>query len=255
MYKWKQTFKNLSRPLAVALAACLPFILVNMALADPTYKSTNYGVDEVFMGAGGLNDASSSRYSARASLGDIVVGNSVGTDYQLYGGFVTTPDPYLELVVNGSNTNLGYLETDKAATTSGTFTVRAYLASGYVVVNGSDPPINGEGAGHTFTALTEPTAYAQNTEMFGINLVANTAPASVGADPLQIPDASYSFGTAATGYDTANSYQYDKGETIALSNKSSGTTQYTVSYMFGISEATPAGEYVFNHVIVVVATY
>jgi hypothetical protein len=232
-------------------------ISYNYVLAEPTYSSTNYGVDEVFMGSGGLNDASSDNYQARASLGDLSVGNSVGIDYQMYGGFTTTPDPYISLIVNGVSLDLGYLDTALAATTNATFQVKAYLASGYVVTNGSDAP-SYTSAGNTHylsTPSVTPTPSVPGVEQFGINLVANTSPTTFGAYPVQIPDNTYSFGQVAVNYNTPNVYMYNKGDTIAYSNKSSGYTEYTVSYLYNISQATPAGIYSFNHILIATATY
>ena len=54
----------------------------------------------------------------------------------------------------------------------------------------------------------------------------------------------------ATGYQTTNLFKYVKGDTVAFSSKSSGETDYTVSYLYNISGGTPAGNYVFNHVLV-----
>lgn len=254
MGKIKQTLGLCARTFGILLAVIgLAFWSVRV-VAAPTYVSPNYGVDEVFMGSGGLNDASSASYKARASLGDTAVGNASSTNYQAYGGFTTTPDPYLELTVNSINVDLGYLSTSETKYTSATFQVRTYLASGYVAVNGSDPPYNSAGATHTLANLTSPTAAATNAEQFGINLVDNATP-NVGATLQQLPDASYSFGTVAADYGTADLYKYVKGDIIASSPKSSGLTLYTVSYIYNISSATPAGEYNFNHVIVVTSTY
>jgi hypothetical protein len=255
MGKGKQTVKNLIRCSLILVVAVLPFILVNVSFADPTYKSTNYGVDEVFMGAGGLNDASSTTYKARASLGDIAVGNTESTTFQAYGGFVTTADPYIELVVNPTNIDLGYLSTTSVATASATFTIRTYLASGYIITNASDPPsYTSGGSTHYLAAISAPDISRPGTEQFGINLVDNSSP-NIGAAPNQIPDSSYSFGQVATDYATADNFKYAKGDTIAYSTKSSGVTEYTVSYLYNIATDTPAGEYVFDHIIVGTSTY
>lgn len=84
-------------------------------------------------------------------------------------------------------------------------------------------------------------------------------PASLGGgvskNPLQLPDNTFSYGVAETGYNTPNQYKYAKGDVIASSSKSSGVTQYTVSYIYNISSSTPAGQYVFNHVIIATSTY
>lgn len=255
MGKSKQTFKHGIALFVLIGVGLVPFAFSQLVSAAPTYSSSNYGVDEVFMGSGGANDMSSSSYRGRASLGDTGVGNSASSTYQAYGGFTTTADPYIELIVTSVNTDLGYLSTTAATTTTTTFTVRTYLASGYVVVNGSDPPLNTVSPTRYLTALSSPTAYSAGTEQFGINLVANTSPATFGADPVQVPGATYSYGAAASGYNTANQFKYVKGDTIASSASSSGVTQYTVSYMYSISTSTPAGQYNFNHIIIATSTY
>lgn len=236
------------------LAAVLvsPMVVSGVVFAAPTYSSSNYGVDEVFMGAGGLNDASSASYRARASLGDTGVGNSSSSSYQAYGGFTTTTDPYLEFVVTAATVDLGTLSTSTTSTGTATFTVKTYLASGYVVRTESDPPKNST---YALAGIASASAAAPGTEQFGINLVANTSPATIGANPVQIPDASYSFGAAAAGYDTPNLYKYIKGDTIASSNKSSGTTQYTITYIANISGVTPGGQYTMSHDLVATSTY
>lgn len=255
-----QTLKNVSFTMALVAFLASPLVFIEVAGAAPTYTSNSYGVDEVFMGAGGANDMSSANYKGRASLGDTAVGNSASGSYQAYGGFTTTSDPFIELIVNSVSTDLGYLSHTATSTTVTSFTVRTYLASGYVVVNGSDPPLSTSGAAnHTLNALTTPTASAIGTEQFGINLVANTVPATLGGgvskNPIQLPDSTYSFGTAATGYNTANLYKYVKGDTIASSPSTSGNTQYTISYIYNITDATPAGEYKFNHIVIATSTY
>lgn len=256
MGNYKQTLKRFSA-LAVMIGAILsPGAFTSLVLAAPTYSSPTYGVDEVFMGSGGVNDAASTNYRGRASLGDLGIGNSASTNYQAYGGFTTTPDPYIEMAVTTTNVDLGYLSTGSTTFTTNTFTVRTYLASGYVVVNAADPPKNTGPLGNFLNALSSPTAPAIGSEQFGINLMLNDAPAVSGsADPQQIPSGAYSNGAAQAGYNTKNVYKYVKGDTIAGSSSSSGTTQYTISYMYNISSNTPSGQYDFNHIIVATSTY
>lgn len=249
----KQTYKRFFGIFIVSAVLCFPIIISNVVFAEPPpYSSTNYGVDEVFMGAGGVNDANSANYNARASLGDTGVGNSSSNNYQAYGGFTTTTEPYLEFIVNASTIDLGTLTTSSAKTGSATFTVRTYLASGYVVRTASDPPQNGS---YTMAGMASTAPSSPGTEQFGINLVANTSPTNIGANPVQIPDSSFSFGQVATGYDTANQYKYVKGDTIAFSNKSSGTTEYTMTYLANIKSTTPGGIYAMAHNLVATSTF
>lgn len=145
MGKFIQTFKNIGLAIILVAFVASPLVYTELASAAPTYSSSSYGVDEVFMGAGGANDMSSATYRGRASLGDTAVGNSASGSYQAYSGFTTNADPYIEMDVTTSSTDLGYLSTTATSSATTTFTVRTYLASGYNVVNGSDPPTNTSG--------------------------------------------------------------------------------------------------------------
>jgi hypothetical protein len=98
-------------------------------------------------------------------------------------------------------------------------------------------------------------ASSVGTEQFGINLRANTSPATFGADPVQVPDNTFSFGTVAAGYNTPNQYKYVKGDTIASSSRSSGETDYTISYIMNIGNLTPGGTYNMAHVLVATSTF
>ena len=123
----------------------------------------------------------------------------------------------------------------------------------------SDPPTSTLPNHPTMAGLTTPTASSPGTEQFGINLVANTtvcgAPTNFGADPIQVPSNTYSFGQVSSGYNTCGLFKYVKGDTVAYSTRSSGETDYTISYLFNISNITAAGAYQFNHILVATSTY
>jgi len=226
-------------------------IATGAALAQSS--STNYSVREYYFGNGGQLDSGSTNFQARVSIGDTGVGYGESANFGAWAGYTTTNDPFIELVVTASSTDLGVLSPSSAATATGAFYVRTYLASGYAITTGSAPPTNE--SGDTLAPMTAGGTSSPGTEQFGINLVANTSPATFGANPVQVPDASFSFGYAATGYDTANNFRYNKGDVIAKSNSSTGRTDYTVSYLFNISNVTPAGNYIFNHYIVATSTF
>jgi len=218
-------------------------------------SSTNYSVDEVFFGTGGQLNSCSTLYCAKQAAGEMGVGRSTSTNYSAQSGFNTFRTPSLTFTVTGGSTDLGVLSTLSTSRTTATFSVKSYLAGGYVVQTVSDPPVATSNGTHTLNNLTSPTAQAANQEQFGINLVANTTPPLFGADPDQIPDSTFSFGQAATGYNTPNLFKYVKGDTVALSTKSSGQTNYTISYIFNIGPLTPAGTYNFGHVLVATSTF
>ncbi len=141
--------------------------------------------------------------------------------------------------------------------TTGTFSVKTYLASGYIVQIASDPPDNG--GTHQLNTMSGPSLSSPGTEQFGINLVANTtacgSPQNIGADPVQVPDSTFSYGTAASGYDQCGKFKYNKGDVIAQSTKSSGETDYTISFLYNISTGTTDGIYVYHGVIVATSTF
>lgn len=217
--------------------------------------SSGYSTDQTFFGSGGELNACSSgptSYCSKQTAGELAIGQTAGTAYKAVAGFNTTDVPFLEFVVTGANIDLGVLNTGTTARANGTFSVRAWQAGGYTVTTTSNPPRNNN---YTLAGLTTPTASAVGTEQFGINLVANTSPATFGAVPQQVPNSDFSFGSAEPGYNTANLYKYVKDDIIARANSSTSITTYTVSYIFNINTRTAGGTYTFNHILVATGTY
>ncbi len=223
-----------------------------MDIAFAQSSSNNYQIKESFVGPGGQLDSSSANYSARASLGDTGVGYGESTDYGAWSGYTTTDVPFLEFSVNTTSVDLGIVTTSAATTGSATFSVRTYLSSGYAVTT-SSPGMQNYIV--TLTNLASQTASSAGTEQFGINLVANTSPVSVGSNPVQVPDGTFSFGTVATGYNTTNVYKYVDADIIAESAKSSGQTDFTITYLMNISDITPGGVYVMTHSVIATPTF
>ncbi len=220
-----------------------------------TSSSPNYRVDQTIFSSGSQNEACSDEFCSDQTVGDLTVGNTQGNLYQAYAGFNTTDEPFLEFVVTSSNIDLGYLDPGETSTANGTFYVRAWQASGYVVQTVSDPPTNIHSSSHQIDPLTSPSASSEGTEQFGMNLVANTDPETFGADPQQVPDNTFSFGQVAADYDTPNLFKYQKNDVVAFSSQSTSVTIYTISYIFNIDFATPSGQYDFAHTLVATGTY
>lgn len=235
----------------IALSLLCTLGLPSIAFAAQS-SSTNYQVNEVFVGSGGELNACSTTYCSKQSAGDLAVGNAASANYQAQAGFNTDRTPYIECVVSNTSVDLGSLSASSTKTATATFTVKAYLAHGYSVRNASDPPTNNS---YTLTPISIPSGSVTGTEQFGMNLVANTTPITFGADPVQHPDNSFAFGVVSADYSATNTYKYTKGDVIASSPSSSSTTTYTISYIFNMSNVTPGGAYNFNHVLVATGTY
>lgn len=238
-------------------------------LGDPTSSSNSYQVIEGEVGGNGQFNSSSTSYTLNpnvddggSSLGESAVGNSASNNYSSGAGFDTTAQPGLTLVVNTGLVDLGVLSTITASTGTATFSVKNYTSYGYVVqVIGATPTHSG----HPLAALTTDTASAAGTEQFGINLRTNTSPTTVGADPVQVPSSTFSYGVAGDGvtgtygttrpYTIPGNFRYNSGETIASAPKSSGETDYTMTLMANISTTTPGGNYTGPLTIVATGTY
>lgn len=235
----------------------LGLILCNVFLAPVSAQvpsSTNYSVQESGFSSGSSINSSSASYSARLSAGDLAVGQSESTLFQTYAGPINPSEEYVELVIPATTVDMGVLDPGTPGTGTAVFSARAYLNDDYIIVSPRDPPTS-EG-GHVFAGITTAAAFSATDEQFGMNLVANTAPVTQGADPDPQPNASFAYGEAAPGYDTANTYQYNAGDTIARSQtRGYGETIYTISYIMNADSATPAGLYTMEQDLVITATF
>ncbi len=242
--RWKRNTLISLLAISVALAGLAGTV------AAQTSSSSNYSVDEVFFGTGGELNACSSNYCAKQSAGETAVGRTASTSYEAQAGFNTTDEPLLEVAVNG-NVDFGNLSTTTTAKGSINTQVRAYLANGYTLALTGTAP-------HTLTdSLDSPIVAAASqpgTEQFGINLRANSNP-SVGLDPEQVPNNTFSFGIPSANYNTPDVFAYQNGDIVAYSNSSSGQTNYTISMIANASNITPAGAYKASLSVVVTAVF
>jgi hypothetical protein len=221
---------------------------VSSAFAD-SLQSSHYRFDESVIGAGGLVQSSSANYTARNTTGDLAVGATASSNYQVATGATTTNDPNLSFAINTPTLNFGNFTASGPTMTTASFSVSNYTSYGYIVQMVGTSPSNGS---HTIPAMTTTAASQTGVEQFGINLVANTAPSSIGANP---DNGQFGFGTAAPNYGTSNKYRFVSGETLATAPKSSGVTNYTISYLTNVAGLTPGGQYASNQTLIVTGTY
>lgn len=212
-------------------------------------QSNNYRFDESTIGSGGLIQSSSANFQGSNASGDLAVGSSASENFQVESGSQTTKDPTLAFAINRADANFGSFSASAPTVATATFSVANYTAYGYIVQIVGHPPTNGT---HVIDPL--PTADTSNpgVEQFGLNLVANTLPVSVGANPN---NGQFGFGEAAPNYNTSNSYRYVSGDTIAKAPKSSGLTTYTLSYLVNVDSLTPGGQYTSDQTLIVTGTY
>lgn len=248
MRKGKFTWYSKLVLLAVIIAGCG----ITTAYAT-TSSSTNYQVTETEFNAGSNLESCSGQYCARATIGDMVAGSSGndGSGSRATFGAITDDEPLLEVIVEAGQSHLGTLAAETTATKTAIIKIRNYMSEGYTLqLIGNAPKYRN----HTLDTLTSPTASDPGTEQFGINAVANTSP-TVGANPVQVPSDQTSFGRVEDNYKTPNLFMYKSGEVIARSHSESGRTDYTISMIVNVSNATPAGHYASDFSAVVVPIY
>lgn len=117
--------------------------------------------------------------------------------------------------------------------------------SGYVITITGNTLTSGS---NSVTAMSTAATASPGTSQFGLNLVSNTSPA-VGTAITPSSDGVNYFGFPETGYNTANSYKFISGNTVADSTNGGSTGHntdmqiYTVSYIVDVPGNQPAGQY------------
>lgn len=228
----------------VALCVAMP-----SAHAEEPLQSTNYRFEESVLGGGGLQQSGSANYQVTGTLGDSATGESASSGFQVQAGNKTSPDPVLRFSVNSGNVSLGNFSASNTASATASFSVSNYTSYGYAVQIVGEAPKMGS---TTITPLSSTDSPIIGMKQFGINLVANTAPSSLGANPDQ---GQFGFGVAAPNYSTPNQYRFVSGETIATAPKSSGVTNYTISYIVNVDPLTPGGQYQALQTLICTGTF
>lgn len=224
-------------------------VLMGAGTAYAELQSNSYRFEESTLGAGGLMQSSSANYSATDAIGDVAIGEAASANYQVQAGSKTSPDPTLSVSIDGSGADFGSFSATASSVATAQFSVSNYTSYGYVVQVMGGEPRNG---GHTIDALTTESSPQVGTKQFGMNLVANTSPTSVGSNPDQ---GQFGKGVAATNYSTPNKFRFVSGDIIASAPSSSGITRFTITYMANVDGLTVGGQYKTDQVLVVTGTY
>lgn len=230
----------------IVIFLCVSLIPLNVFAQS---ESSNYRLIESTIGPGSATGSSSTNFQARESIGDIAVGNAASSNFQVDSGSITTNEPNLAVSIPSGDIIFPSFSAATPSLTTATFSVLNYTSYGYVVqIIGSAPTNNG----YTIPALPANANSTPGTEQFGINLVANTSPASVGSNP---DNGQFGFGEASPNYGMPNQFRYVSGETIAIAPKSSGITNYTITFLVNVAGLTPGGQYTSNQTLVITGTY
>ncbi len=226
---------------AYAFAALLVALFVGIgttshqALAQ-TSKSPNYQITESEIGNTSGVESCSGSYCSQVTIGD---GGQSSSASSPEFGEAQYSEPMLEMIVVGSESNLGELTTERTGTKTMSVKIRNYETGGYRLQIIGDPPKYGS---RQLAPLATPTASQPGKEQFGINVVANTTPA-VGSNPVLQPGGGDATSILIAGYGTPNQFKYVSGQTIAETSTNTGGVDLVISMIVNISNGTPAGRY------------
>jgi len=146
----------------------------------------------------------------------------------------------------GSSVSLGTLTTTSTGAGTSQIGITTNAGSGYsITINGTTLT----SGSNTIAALTTPTASAQGSAQFGVNLRGNTTP-TIGSDP-----AGAGSGAPTANYNTQNSFTFNNADQIASSGAADNFRLFTVSYIANITPVTPPGTYSTTLTYICTATF
>lgn len=155
-------------------------------------------------------------------------------------------DETLTFTLSSATVALGTLTSSTTGSGTSTMSASTNAGSGYAIsVSGSTLT---SGA-NTIAAMASNAASSQGTGQFGINLKANTTP-SVGSNV-----SGSGSGTATTNYNTADSFRFVSGDSVASATAATNSNTYTVSYIANIAGSQTAGSYATTLTYTATATF
>lgn len=203
-------------------------------------QSDNYVIWADVFSAGGQEGSGSTNYLLSDTISEAVIrsATTTATSYGIKEGFrELEPDQFLSFSLSTADLDLGILSTGSVTTGSHTMTVDTNATNGFsITVSGNSLT---QGANVIDAIGGAEAASNPGSEQFGVNLVANAAPA-VGANPSGVGTP---LGAAANHYRIADQFAFGSGDTVATSTTDIVATTFTVSYITNIAAGTPSSNY------------
>lgn len=131
--------------------------------------------------------------------------------------------------------DMGQLSSDSTLVAQSQMAVGTNASGGFAITANGFPMSAGTSV---IDSPTEPTESQPGKNQFGINLVANNAPA-VGSDP----EGTWANAVPSPDYSIPNHYKYVPGDVVAYSPNVSLMKKFTVSYIVNAKEDLKAGVY------------
>lgn len=131
--------------------------------------------------------------------------------------------------------DMGQLETDSTLVAYSQMAVGTNASAGFSITAHGGPPAAGTSV---IDEIQTPTQSIPGTNQFGINLVANSAPA-IGGDP----EGPFANAVPSPDYGIPDTYKFVDGDEVAFSPNVSLMRKFTVSYILNASPSLKAGVY------------
>lgn len=139
-------------------------------------------------------------------------------------------------ITNDNNyADMGQLDAQSTLLAQSQMSVGTNASGGFAITANGTPMSAGT---NVIDSPATPTESKPGVNQFGINLVANSAPA-VGSDP----EGEWANAVPAPDYSVPNQYKYVSGDVVAYSPNVSLMKKFTVSYIVNSSEGLRAGVY------------
>lgn len=136
--------------------------------------------------------------------------------------------------------DLGIFNPGSTSTATSQMAASTNALYGYVITVNGTTLMSGSAS---IAAMTAAGSSTTGTAQFGMNLKLNTTPA-VGTEVNPAYDGTNLVGQAAAGYNTANTYKFVSGETVASSSTATNGQAYTISYIVNVPGNQLPGTYI-----------
>lgn len=152
--------------------------------------------------------------------------------------------------ISGSSIDFGSFSSGATSTGTSVMVASTNSGNGYnITANGSPMTCLSCTGTPTITSMAAAAVSAIGTSQFGFNLVANATPA-VGAGVVGSGS-----GAPNTGYDTADSFQFNTGDTVATASAVTAANTFTVSYIVNVPGDQAAGQYMTAMTYICTSSY
>ena len=245
-------YERIKRKVCLGLGVALLLSTQIEPVTAQTSRSMHFEASETEFGAGSSLESCSGAYCAQASIGTSSgMTGEEGEFTAAFGPLSDESEPMLEVIIEPGESNLGTLSPDSTAHRTMKVHVRSHLAGGYMLQLMGHPPRYEE---YELATSASPVASIPGTELFGVNVVANTTP-QVGEDPeIELEDDLLE-GVLQPDYETPNRFAYTDGDVVARTEAESSQIRYTISMIVNVGGQTPAGHFASDFSAVVTPVF